>query len=322
MIRIGIAGGAGYAAGELTRILLCHPEANIVFSHSESNAGNLLSDVHEGLLGETDMRFTSSLPLSDIDVLFLCLGHGKSSEFLKAHPVPAGVRIIDFAQDFRLAAEGNDFVYGLPEIHREAISEAQHVANPGCFATCLQVALLPLARIGALRGDVVINALTGSTGAGVRPQPTTHFSWRSGNLSIYKVFTHQHLHEIGQSIRELQPGFDGELDFIPYRGDFARGIFATVFMRTPLTQEEVDAAYHAMYDGEPFTHYVSRDIDLKQVVNTNRALVSARKYGDRLLVTAAIDNLLKGAAGQAVENMNLMFSLPETTGLRLKASAF
>lgn len=322
MIRIGIAGGAGYAAGELTRILLCHPEADIVFSHSESNAGNLLSDVHEGLLGETDMRFTSSLPLSDIDVLFLCLGHGKSSEFLKAHPVPAGVRIIDFAQDFRLAAEGNDFVYGLPEIHRKAISEAQHVANPGCFATCLQVALLPLARIGALRGDVVINALTGSTGAGVRPQPTTHFSWRSGNLSVYKVFTHQHLHEIGQSIRELQPGFDGELDFIPYRGDFARGIFATVFMRTPLTQEEVDAVYHAMYDGEPFTHYVSRDIDLKQVVNTNRALVSARKYGDRLLVTAAIDNLLKGAAGQAVENMNLMFSLPETTGLRLKASAF
>lgn len=322
MIRIGIAGGAGYAAGELTRILLCHPEADIVFSHSESNAGNLLSDVHEGLLGETDMRFTSSLPLSDIDVLFLCLGHGKSSEFLKAHPVPAGVRIIDFAQDFRLAAEGNDFVYGLPEIRRKAISEAQHVANPGCFATCLQVALLPLARIGALRGDVVINALTGSTGAGVRPQPTTHFSWRSGNLSVYKVFTHQHLHEIGQSIRELQPGFDGELDFIPYRGDFARGIFATVFMRTPLTQEEVDAAYHAMYDGEPFTHYVSRDIDLKQVVNTNRALVSARKYGDRLLVTAAIDNLLKGAAGQAVENMNLMFSLPETTGLRLKASAF
>lgn len=323
MIRAGIVGGAGYAAGELIRILLNHPSAEIVFANSASNAGNLLSDVHEGLLGETDMRFTSELPLGDIDVLFICLGHGRSAAFLSEHPVPPRVKIIDFAQDFRLAAEGNDFVYGLPEIHRSAIRGAQHVANPGCFATCIQLALLPLAKSGALSGNVSINAITGSTGAGVRPQATTHFSWRNGNVSVYKAFTHQHLHEIRQSIRELQPTYGGELDFLPYRGDFARGIFATTVMRTPLTQEQIDDAY-AMYAGEPFTHYVgTRDIDLKQVVNTNRGLVSARKCdGGRLLVVSAIDNLLKGAAGQAVESMNLMFGLPETDGLRLKASAF
>lgn len=322
MIKAGIAGGAGYAAGELTRILLTHPDVELVFSHSGSNAGNLLSDVHEGLLGETDMRFSSTFEMDRIDVLFLCLGHGKSREFLKEHPVPSSVRIIDFAQDFRLAEPGNDFVYGLPEIHRDAVRKARRVANPGCFATCLQLGLLPLARIGALGGDVVINALTGSTGAGVRPQATTHFSWRSGNISVYKAFTHQHLAEIKQSILEQQPDFGGEIDFIPMRGDFARGIFATFFMRTSLTQAQVDEAFHSMYDSEPFTHYVERDIDLKQVVNTNRALVSAHKYGERLLVTSCIDNLLKGAAGQAVENMNLMFSLDETAGLRLKASAF
>lgn len=321
MIKVGIVGAAGYAAGELIRLLVNHPDAEIVFAHSGSNAGNLFADVHEGLLGETDLTFSSELLLDKIDVLFICLGHGKSAEFLANNKVPDNVRIIDFAQDFRIAAPGNDYVYGLPEIHRSAIAGAQHVANPGCFATCIQLALLPLAKIGALNGDVVINAITGSTGAGVKPQATTHFSWRNNNMSVYKVFTHQHLHEIKQSIAELQPEFGGELDFVPYRGDFARGIFTTVFMRTPLEQEEIDAAF-AMYDGEPFTHYISRDIDLKQVVNTNRALVHAQKYGDRLLVTSVIDNLLKGAAGQAVENMNIMFGLPETAGLRLKASAF
>lgn len=321
MIKVGIVGAAGYAAGELIRLLVNHPDAEIVFAHSGSNAGNLFADVHEGLLGETDLTFSSELLLDKIDVLFICLGHGKSAEFLANNKVPDSVRIIDFAQDFRIAAPGNDYVYGLPEIHRSAIAGAQHVANPGCFATCIQLALLPLAKIGALNGDVVINAITGSTGAGVKPQATTHFSWRNNNMSVYKVFTHQHLHEIKQSIAELQPEFGGELDFVPYRGDFARGIFTTVFMRTPLEQEEIDAAF-AMYDGEPFTHYIARDIDLKQVVNTNRALVHAQKYGDRLLVTSVIDNLLKGAAGQAVENMNIMFGLPETAGLRLKASAF
>lgn len=332
MIKIGILGGAGYTAGELIRLLINHPEAELKFINSESNAGNLVSDVHGGLLGECNMTFTSSMPFDDVDVVFFCFGHGKSEQFLQEHSIPEHVRIIDLAQDFRLKGD-HDYVYGLPELNREAIRQARHVANPGCFATCIQLALLPAARQGLLVSDISVNAITGSTGAGQRPQATTHFSWRMGNMSIYKPFQHQHVPEICQSLNQLQQqdfptlpligSPDGpSIDFIPYRGDFARGIFATVFMRTPLTQEEVDAAYHAMYDGEPFTHYVSRDIDLKQVVNTNRALVSARKYGDRLLVTAAIDNLLKGAAGQAVENMNLMFSLPETTGLRLKASAF
>ena len=321
MIKVGIVGAAGYAAGELIRVLLNHPQAEIVFANSGSNAGNLFSDVHEGLLGDTDFRFTDELPFEKIDVLFICLGHGKSEEFLKNNPVPANVKITDFAQDFRIAAPGNDYVYGLPETHRSLIAKAQHVANPGCFATCIQLALLPLAKAGVLKGDVVINAITGSTGAGVKPQPTTHFSWRNGNMSVYKVFTHQHLLEINQSIREFQPDFGGDLDFVPYRGDFARGIFTTVFMRTGLSQEEIDKCY-SMYAGEPFTHYVSRDIDLKQVVNTNRALVHAQKYGGRLLVTSVIDNLLKGAAGQAVENMNIMFGIAEDAGLKLKAAAF
>lgn len=322
MIRVGIAGAAGYTGGELIRLLLGHPAARIVFANSASNAGNLLSDVHEGLLGETGMRFTDTLPFGDIDVLFLCMGHGKSAEFLSAHAVPQGVRVIDFAQDFRIAAPGNDFVYGLPEIHRAQIAKAAHVANPGCFATCLQLALLPLARAGKLNGDVVVNAVTGSTGAGVKPQATTHFSWRNNNMSVYKAFTHQHLREINQSIGELQPGFGGEIEFIPWRGDFARGIFATVVMRTDMPQEEVDEVY-SVYAAEPFTHYTAtRDIDMKQVVNTNRALVSARVHEGKLLVASTIDNLLKGAAGQAVENMNIMFGIDEAAGLRLKASAF
>ena len=321
MIRVGIIGGAGYTAGELCRILLNHPEAEITFVNSTSNAGNLLSDVHEGLLGETDMRFTDELPFDKCDVVFFCFGHGKSTQFLSEHAIPDTVRIIDLAQDFRLAAPGNDYVYGLPELHRSAIAGAMHVANPGCFATCIQLALLPLAKAGALNGDVYINAITGSTGAGVKPSATTHFSWRTGNMSIYKVFNHQHLHEIRQSILELQPGYEGSLDFVPYRGDFPRGIFTTAYMHSGLSQEEIDDCF-AMFADEPFTHYVPRDIDMKQVVNTNRALVHAQKYGDRLLVTSVIDNLLKGAAGQAVENMNIMFGIPETTGLKLKAVGF
>ena len=322
MIRIGIIGGAGYTAGELCRILLNHPEAEIVFVNSESNASNLLCDVHEGLYGETDLRFTSELPFDEVDVVFFCFGHGKSTQFLQEHYIPADVRIIDLAQDFRLASDDNDYVYGLPELNHSHLCGAQHVANPGCFATCIQLGLLPLAEAGWLDGDIAVNAITGSTGAGVKPAATTHFSWRNGNMSIYKAFEHQHVPEIMQSLHQLQPGFGGSVDFIPYRGDFARGIFATEVLTCDVPLEEVEAAYRDFYSEASFTHYVSRPIDLKQVVNTNKCLIHAEQHGHKLLITSCIDNLLKGASGQAVQNMNLMFGLEETTGLRLKPVAF
>lgn len=322
MIRIGIIGGAGYTAGELCRLLLNHPEAEIVFINSESNAGNLITDVHEGLYGETDMRFTDELPFEDVDVVYFCFGHGKSTQFLTDHYIPADVRIIDLAQDFRLAAEGNDYVYGLPELNRTAILGAQHVANPGCFATCIQLGLLPLADAGLLQGDVSVNAITGSTGAGVKPSSTTHFSWRSGNMSIYKAFQHQHVPEIVQSLQQLQPSFEGSIDFIPYRGDFPRGIFATEVITCDVSEEEIADLYRDFYSDAPFTHYVDRAVDLKQVVNTNKCLIHAERHGNKLLVTSVIDNLLKGASGQAVQNMNLMFELEEDAGLRLKPLAF
>lgn len=322
MIRIGILGGAGYTAGELIRLLLAHPEAELVFVNSTSNAGNLLTDVHEGLYGDTDMRFTAEMPFEDVDVVYFCFGHGKSEAFLREHTIPGGVKIIDLAQDFRIAAPGNDYVYGLPEIHREQIRRAQHVANPGCFATCIQLGLLPAARMGLLQSDVMVNAITGSTGAGQKPGATTHFSWRNNNLSIYKPFAHQHIAEIRQSLTEVQGTLPASIEFIPYRGDFARGIFATEVLRTDRTEEEVVAAYKAFCADEPFTHYVDRPIDLKQVVNTNKALIHCEKIDGKLLITSCIDNLLKGAVGQAVENMNLMFGIDERTGLRLKPSAF
>lgn len=322
MIRIGIIGGAGYTAGELCRLLLNHPEAEIVFINSESNAGNLITDVHGGLYGETDMRFTDELPFEDVDVVYFCFGHGKSTQFLTDHYIPADVRIIDLAQDFRLAAEGNDYVYGLPELNRTAILGAQHVANPGCFATCIQLGLLPLADAGLLQGDVSVNAITGSTGAGVKPSSTTHFSWRSGNMSIYKAFQHQHVPEIVQSLQQLQPSFEGAIDFIPYRGDFPRGIFATEVITCDAPEEEIADLYRDFYSDAPFTHYVDRAVDLKQVVNTNKCLIHAERHGNKLLVTSVIDNLLKGASGQAVQNMNLMFELEEDAGLRLKPLAF
>lgn len=322
MIRIGIIGGAGYTAGELCRLLLNHPEAEIVFINSESNAGNLITDVHEGLYGETDMRFTDELPFEDVDVVYFCFGHGKSTQFLTDHYIPADVRIIDLAQDFRLAAEGNDYVYGLPELNRTAILGAQHVANPGCFATCIQLGLLPLADAGLLQGDVSVNAITGSTGAGVKPSSTTHFSWRSGNMSIYKAFQHQHVPEIVQSLQQLQPSFEGAIDFVPYRGDFPRGIFATEVITCDAPEEEIADLYRDFYSDAPFTHYVDRAVDLKQVVNTNKCLIHAERHGNKLLVTSVIDNLLKGASGQAVQNMNLMFELEEDAGLRLKPLAF
>ncbi len=322
MIKIGILGGAGYTAGELIRLLLNHPEAEIVFVNSSSNAGNLLTDVHEGLYGETDMRFTDAMPFEQVDVVFFCFGHGKSQAFLAEHAIPVNVRIIDLAQDFRIAVPGNDYVYGLPEINRTAIASAKHIANPGCFATCIQLALLPAAKMGLITRDVSVNAITGSTGAGQKPTVSTHFSWRNNNLSIYKAFSHQHIAEIRQSLCQVQGHLESSIDFIPYRGDFARGIFATSVVRTDADMESIEAAYRDFYRDAAFTHYVDKAIDLKQVVNTNKALVHCDKYGDKLLVTSCIDNLLKGAVGQAVQNMNLMFGLDEKAGLRLKPSAF
>ena len=334
MIRIGILGAAGYTGGELIRLLLNHPEAEIVFANSESNAGNPVSDVHEGLYGETDLTFTDELPFDAVDVVFFCFGHGKSEAFLKEHSIPEHVKIIDLAQDFRI--KGNhDYVYGLPELNRVAIQGAQHVANPGCFATCIQLGLLPAAKLGLLTQDISVNAITGSTGAGQKPGATTHFSWRNNNLSIYKAFTHQHLAEIYQSLNQLQkesrqtlPLLGTEegatIDFIPYRGDFARGIFATEVIRLPkgISSGDVIAAYKDFYRDAAFTHYVEKPLDLKQAVNTNKCLVHIDAFDSKLLVTSVIDNLLKGAVGQAVQNMNLMFGIDETAGLKLKASAF
>lgn len=333
MIRVGILGAAGYTGGELIRLLINHPEAEIVFANSESNAGNLVAEVHEGLYGETDLKFTAEMPFDQVDVIFFCFGHGKSEAFLKEHNVPENVKIIDLAQDFRLAPEtvvatqqptpaAHDFVYGLPEINESKIAVAQHVANPGCFATCIQLGLLPAAKMGLINSDVSVNAITGSTGAGQKPGATTHFSWRNNNMSIYKAFNHQHVPEIRQSLKQTQGYLDAAIDFIPYRGDFARGIFATEVVKTDKPIEEIVAGYKEFYKDAKFTHYVDKAIDLKQVVNTNKCLVHADKYGDKLLITSCIDNLLKGAVGQAVQNMNIMFGLDQTTGLKLKPSAF
>lgn len=338
MVKVGILGAAGYTGGELIRLLLNHPEVEIVFANSESNAGNLISDVHEGLLGETEQRFTAEMPFDQVDVVFFCFGHGKSEAFLKEHTIPENVKIIDLAQDFRI--KGNhDYVYGLPEIHREEIAKCQHLANPGCFATCIQLALLPLAKAGLLTHDIAVNAITGSTGAGQKPGATTHFSWRNNNFSVYKLFTHQHLHEICQTLNELKPegaphvvdtlneGFEAEgitVDFIPYRGDFARGIFCTTVVTLDHCPVESDivALYKTFYEGAAFTHYSDKAPDLKQVVNTNKGIVHMEVFGRKVVVTSIIDNLLKGAVGQAVQNMNIMFGLDEKAGLNLKASAF
>ena len=330
MIKIGILGAAGYTGGELIRLLVNHPEAEIVFANSESNAGNLVADVHEGLLGETDLRFTDAMPFDEVDVVFFCFGHGKSEQFLQEHTIPAHVKIIDLAQDFRIAAPTHDYVYGLPEIHKAQIQQCQHLANPGCFATCIQLGLLPLAKAGLLTHDVAVNAITGSTGAGQKPVGTTHFSWRTDNMSVYKVFTHQHLHEIRQSLTELQGSLDASIDFIPYRGDFARGIFCTEVVKfdgeegspTNPTAELLADMYRTFYADAAFTHYVDKALDLKQVVNTNKALVHIDKFGNKAVITCIIDNLLKGAVGQAVQNMNLMFGVDEKAGLGLKANAF
>lgn len=322
MIKAGVIGGAGYTGGELLRILVNHPDVEIEFVNSNSNAGNKLYTVHEGLIGETDMVFTDQLPFEKIDVLFSCLGHGDTKKFLESHTVPANVKIVDFTQDHRIKAEGNDFVYGLPEMNREKIKGAMHIANPGCFATAIQIGLLPLAKTGLLTNEINTTAITGSTGAGQKPSATSHFSWRNNNISVYKAFEHQHLLEIRQSLTQLQGKFDTELNFIPVRGDFARGIFVSTYMTSDLTIEQAYDLYNDFYKDAAFTFVAEGNIDLKQVVNTNKAVVSLQKHGNKLLVLSAIDNLLKGAAGQAVQNMNLIFGLDEKAGLKLKPSAF
>lgn len=324
-IKIGIVGAAGYTGGELLRILINHPNAEIAWAHSKSQAGKLIYATHTDLLGDTDLTFSgddiaSLLALEGLTVIFLCSGHNESKKFLAENIVPDSVKIIDLSTDFR--DQSNGFVYGLPELQRDKIKTATKIANPGCFATSIELALLPLASAGLLNDDIHVSAITGSTGAGQALSATTHFTWRNNNISIYKAFTHQHLKEIKMSLTTLQSGFGKEVNFIPYRGDFARGIMANVYTKFGGTLEEALALYQNYYAPHPFTHVSTQDIDLKQVVNTNKCLIQLQKHGDNLLVTSEIDNLTKGASGQAVQNMNLLFGLPEDAGLRLKAAAF
>ena len=325
MIKAGVIGGAGYTGGEMLRILVNHPQVEIAFVNSSSNAGNLISDVHSDLFGDTDLKFTDQIS-QDIDVLFLCVGHGDAKKFLEANPIDDKVKIIDLSQDFRLNSnstiKNRQFVYGLPELNKQRITSAQNIANPGCFATCIQLGLLPLASKGLLQNEVHINATTGSTGAGQSLSKTSHFSWRNNNLSIYKAFEHQHLNEIGESLTQLQGEVKEALNFIPQRGDFTRGILAAMYTESDLTEEQAYELYESYYANHPFTHVSRKNIDLKQVVNTNKCLVHLEKHGNKLFIISIIDNLLKGASGQAVQNMNLMFGLEENAGLKLKATYF
>ncbi len=325
MINIGIIGGSGYTAGELIRILMHHPNAVINFVYSTTNAGKPLSFAHHDLLSDIEMNFTDAIN-PNVNVVFLCLGHGKSIQFLKENKFASHTKIIDLGNDFRLTKdaffEDKNFIYGLPELNKTIIKNAQYIANPGCFATAIQLALLPLANEKLLTNDVHINATTGSTGAGVTPSETTHFSWRSNNMSHYKAFDHQHLGEINQSIHQLQENYSNELLFIPNRGDFTRGIFATLYTTIEENLESIVIKYKEFYQNHPFVTITNTDINLKQVVQTNKCIISLVKKGNRLLITSIIDNLTKGASGQAIQNMNLMFGLEETTGLHLKPSGF
>ncbi len=325
MINIGIIGGSGYTAGELIRILMFHPNAKIDFVYSTTNAGKPLSIAHHDLLGDIEMNFTDTVN-PNVDVVFLCLGHGKSISFLENNQFSDQTKIIDLGNDFRLTKDkdfnGKSFVYGLPELNKTDIKNTQFIANPGCFATAIQLALLPLASNGLLNDDVHINATTGSTGAGVTPSETTHFSWRNNNMSHYKAFNHQHLGEINQSINQIQSAYKHELIFVPNRGDFARGIFATLYTKIEGSLEDVVAKYKAFYKDHPFVTVTTTDINMKQVVQTNKCIISLIKKGDRILITSVIDNLVKGASGQAIQNMNLMFGFDESTGLHLKPSGF
>jgi N-acetyl-gamma-glutamyl-phosphate reductase len=319
LLKVGIAGGAGYTGGELLRILLHHPAVEISFIHSKSQAGKAVTIAHPDLLGETGLTFTDSLD-HPADVLFLCMGHGESGVFLSQNRIRSTTRIIDLSQDFR--DESNGFVYGLPELQRKKITCASKVANPGCFATTIELALLPLAKEHLLQSDVHISAITGSTGAGQSLSSTSHYSWRNGNISIYKAFTHQHLKEIRQSVKQLQSGFSARINFIPYRGSFTRGIFASCYTNTDLSLDQAQELYNDYYQNHPFTYVSPQPVDVKQVVNTNKCFLHLEKFEDQLLVTSVIDNLTKGASGQAVQNMNLMTGMDERMGLGLKSIAF
>jgi N-acetyl-gamma-glutamyl-phosphate reductase len=333
MIKVGIVGGAGYTGGELLRLLINHPEANIIFVHSNSNAGNTVASVHGDLAGETSLVFSDKLN-DNIEVLFLCVGHGEAKKFLQKNSIGNNIRIIDLSQDFRLkdastisasdssgSIKERKFVYGLPEINKEEIRRAFNIANPGCFATALQLGLLPLAKAGLLQ-DAYTTGITGSTGAGQGLSSTSHFSWRANNIQAYKTLTHQHLKEIGQSLTQLNDKSDIDISFVPWRGDFTRGIFISSQLKCGLSQAELDELYESFYRDHPFTILSKEPIYLKQVVNTNKCFIQLEKVGDKLVVHSIIDNLLKGASGQAVQNMNLMFGIDETTGLRLKANYF
>ncbi|PTN08559.1 N-acetyl-gamma-glutamyl-phosphate reductase [Mangrovibacterium marinum] len=321
-IKVGIIGGAGYTAGELIRILLNHPQAEFAFIQSSSNAGNPVYEVHRDLLGETDLTFVGEPDFSLCDVIFLCMGHGKSKEFVTANDIPSTVKIIDLSHDYRLKAKGNDFVYGLPELNRETIRQSGHIANPGCFATGIQLTMLPLAAAGLITDELHVHAITGSTGAGQAPSSTSHFSWRSGNVSVYKAFQHQHLGEITQSVKQLQPGFDKAINFIPVRGNHTRGIFASTYTEFAGTLDEAISLYENYYAEHPFVFVTKENPDVKQVVNTNKAILHLEKHGSKLMILSVTDNLLKGASGQAVQNMNLQFGLDEKTGLNLKPVSF
>jgi N-acetyl-gamma-glutamyl-phosphate reductase len=325
MLDIGIIGGAGFTAGELIRLLLNHPETNINFVYSTSNAGNKIYKVHQDLIGTTEMNFTNEVN-PDIDLLFLCLGHGNSTTFLNKNIFSKNTKIIDLSNDFRLLNDknfgGKEFIYGLPELQKETIKGAKYIANPGCFATALQLAILPLASNSLLHTDVHINAVTGATGAGTALSATTHFTYRDNNFSHYKAFNHQHLGEINQTVQQLQSSFNSEINFVPNRGNFSRGIFSTTYTKYDGSIAAAIKMYKAYYKDAAFTFVSDEEIHLKQVVNTNKCLLHLAKHGNKLLITSVIDNLLKGASGQAVQNMNLMYGFEETLGLHLKASYF
>lgn len=321
MIQVGIIGAAGYTAGELMRILINHPCANILFAQSTSHAGEPVWKAHHDLIGETSLVFSADAPVNAVDVIFLCMGHGKSKEYVQQLPSDFDGKIIDLSNDYRLTKDAEDFVYGLPEAFRSDIKNAKHIANPGCFATSIQLALLPMAKANRL-GEIHVTGITGSTGAGQKPSDTTHFSWRDNNMSVYKSFTHQHLGEINETLSKLAPDYNGELNFVPVRGNYSRGIMASVYFDCNLNEEEAVELYKTYYKDEPFVNIVDFNPDLKMVVNTNKCVLYVKKYGKKLHVISMIDNLVKGASGQAVENMNLIFGLPENTGLNLKPSGF
>lgn len=320
MIKAGIIGGAGYTAGELIRILLNHPKVTLDFVFSTSQPGKPVAGVHQDLLGDTDLQFSGEIN-PEADVVFLCLGHGNSVKFLAENQFSKKTKIVDLSTDYRMEGE-HSFVYGLPEFYRDEIKKANKIANPGCFATAINLAILPLAKAGFLKEDVHINAVTGATGAGTSLSPTTHFTWRDNNFSTYKAFEHQHLNEIGERIKKLQDDSLPEINFIPNRGDFSRGIHATAYTKFSGSLEEAKQIFEDTYKDSPFTHLISENLHLKQVVNTNKCLLQLQKFGDKLLITSIIDNLLKGASGQAVENMNLIFGFEQNTGLKLKANYF